>query len=75
MDGCGWNSYGYGVHTSEVCIKMADVDSFVYTRETLLDRITLFDAGGVIGTKSHLEFLRVLERCDESQMMRSWTTS
>ena len=29
------------------CIKlMADVDSFVYTRETLLDRITLFDAGG-----------------------------
>ena len=31
------------------CIKlMADVDSFVYTRETLLDRITLFDAGGVV---------------------------
>ena len=26
----------------------ADVDSFVYTRETLLDRITLFDAGGVV---------------------------
>ena len=26
----------------------AGVDSFVYTRETLLDRVTLFDAGGTV---------------------------
>eukprot|EP00956_Cyclotella_meneghiniana_P025637 scaffold53846_cov79-Cyclotella_meneghiniana.AAC.1 len=43
--------YDVKVHTNEaVCgvfiVAEAGVDSFVYTRETLLDRVTLFDAGG-----------------------------
>ena len=39
---------GSSRHTTSVKTFYNDVDSVVYTRERLLVRVTLFDAGGVV---------------------------